>query len=139
MHKPRLALAAILSALLLSLSLTASASAGPKLKLTLYDCWGYNYYTGFLDYKGSIKLQTKGRYEHAFGRKKRKLTDKTTGTWKYTKTAPKGTSRIRFSKGAMNKTTVEVVRDTKKPKRTFFNILLKGKPSGISCYVVEKP
>lgn len=73
-----------------------------------------------------------------FGRKKLRLTDKTTGTWKYLAGVPKGKSKIRFTKGAMNKTVVEVVRD-KKPKRTFFNILWKGKPSGISCYVVEKP
>lgn len=139
MLKTRFSLLVAICALALSLSLTASASAGPKLKITLYDCWGYNYYSGFLDYKGSIKLQTKGRYEHAFGRKKTKLTDKTVGTWKYIKGGPKGTSRVRFKKGAMNKTTVEVKRDEANPKKTFFNILLKGKPSGISCYVVKKP
>jgi hypothetical protein len=138
MLKTRFSLAVAVCALALSLSLTATASAGPKLKITLYDCWGYNYYSGFLDYKGSIKLLSGGRYEHAFGRKKTKLTDKTVGTWKYIKGAPKGTSRIRFSKGAMNKTVVEVKKDVP-PKKPYFNILLKGKPSGISCYVVKKP
>lgn len=133
MPKIRLLIAAATAALLLSLGLTATASAAPKLKVGIYDCMAYNYTTGFLDYKGSVKLKARNRYEHGFGRKKRTIEDKTQGTYK-TKRA-----RVTFTKGALNKTKAKIEKGDTPGMKPFFSLLLKGKPSGISCYYVKKP
>lgn len=134
MSKTRLAALAALSGLVLALSLTSTAAAGPKLATGIYDCMAYNYSTGFLDYKGSVKLRAKNRYEHGFGRKKAKIEDGTKGTFKYQRG-----SKVVFSKGALDKTKAKVEKGDTPRMKPFFSLLLKGKPSGISCYYVKKP
>lgn len=134
MTKTRLAFCAVITALGIALSLSATASAAPQLKIGIYDCMAYNYSTAMLDYKGSVKLKSKTAYEHGFGRKKRKIEDKTVGTYKR-----KAGSIIVFKKGALNKTKAKVEKGDTPKMKPFFNLLYKGEPSGISCYFVEKP
>lgn len=119
---------------LLALALcAASPAAAVTLKRGVYDCMAYNYATGFSDYKGSIKIKPRNRYEHAFGREDAKLTDKTQGTYKR-----KGSLLI-FKKGAMGGTKARVSRGSGEKREPIFDLLLKGEPSGITCYFVAKP
>ena len=134
MPKTRLASLAALLACMFAVSLPSTATAGPKLAPGIYDCMAYNYSTGFLDYKGSVKLKRKNRYEHGFGRKKARIEDKTQGTFKYRRG-----SIVAFKKGALDKTKAKVEKGDTPKMKPFFSLLLKGKPSGISCYFVKKP
>ena len=108
-----------------------AADAAPKLKLGVYDCMRYDYASGFLMFSSTIKLKPGKRYEHAFGRKKARLTDKTTGTYRI-----KG-KRVTFKRGGMSKTPAAIDRDGNGPPH--LNLLVDGEPSGISCYFVKKP
>ena len=128
-------LARTLVALVCAIALCAAApaAAAPQLKVGIYDCMAYNYSTGFLDYKGSVKIKARHRYEHAFGRTKRTLEDKTQGTFKR-----RGALLI-FKKGALDDTKAKLERGTGDKHEPFFNLLLDGEPSGISCYFVAKP
>jgi len=131
---PSRALPAALCAAVLGVGAApAAADAAPKLKLGIYDCMAYNYSTGFLDYKGSVKLAARGRYEHTFGRTKTQMVDKTSGTYRV-----RGAT-VTFRGGAMAKTAGQIKRGTGARKEPFFNLLLDGEPSGISCYYVAKP
>jgi hypothetical protein len=47
---------------------------GGSLKRGVYDCEAYNAATGFLDYRGSVKLPGGGRYQQSYGRHHGKLT-----------------------------------------------------------------
>ena len=107
------------------------ADAAPKLKLGVYDCMRYDYGSGFLMFSSTIKLKPGKRYEHAFGRKKAKLTDKSTGTYRI-----RG-KRVKFKRGGMSKAPAEIDSDGSGPPH--LNLLVEGRPSGISCYHVKKP
>lgn len=112
---------------------TAGQASAVALKKGFYDCMAYDYATGFLDYKGSVKIKAKNRYEHSFGRHGRSLPKKTTG--KFTRRG----SLLTFKKGAMGGTKARLKQSTGADRQPFFELLLKGKPSGISCYFVTKP
>ena len=128
--RPRIA--AVLAASTCALAVAApAASAAPKLKLGVYDCMRYDYSSGFLMFSSTIKLKPGKRYEHAFGREKAKLTDKSTGTYRI-----KG-KRVTFKRGGMSKSPAQIERDGSGPPH--LNLLVDGEPSGISCYYVKKP
>ena len=128
--RPRLTL--VLAATACAVGVAApAADAAPKLKLGVYDCMRYDYSSGFLMFSSTVKLKAGKRYEHAFGRKKARLTDKTTGTYRI-----KG-KRLTFKRGGMSKSPAEIDRDGTGPAH--FNLLVDGRPSGISCYYVKKP
>jgi hypothetical protein len=127
----RLAAALALTA---TLVLGASASAeAAKLKLGIYDCWAYDYYTGFSNYQSSVKLKAEHKYEHSFGRKDKKLTDASKGTWKIKR------GKIKFRKGGMAKTPGKIHPKDASHKDPYFVLLLDGEESGLSCYRVRNP
>lgn len=128
---PRAGVAAALATCAVGAAAVPAAQAAPKLKLGVYDCMRYDYSSGFLMFSSTIKLKPGKRYEHAFGRKKAKLTDKTTGTYRI-----KG-KRVTFKRGGMSKSPAEIDRDGSGPPH--LNLLVDGEPSGISCYFVKKP
>ena len=125
------ALAAIGCATLVAGAAAAPAAAAPKLKLGFYDCMAYDYSSGMLTYQGSVKLAGKRRYEHSFGRKGRKMVDKTTGRFRI-----KGT-KITFKGGAMGKTPGRIKPSTIDGGKPFFNVLVEGRASGVSCYYTK--
>jgi hypothetical protein len=108
----------------------APASAAPKLRLGVYDCQSYNYYTGYLDYQGSVKLRSKGRYQSSYGRKGSKLTKPHSG--KYT---IKG-KNLKFTSGPYKKTPGKIYPKDASHKFAYFALYVDGKPSGVSCYYV---
>lgn len=127
----RLATALVLTAVL-ALGPTAAAADAAKLKKGVYDCMRYDYFSGFLLFSSTVKLKKDGKYEHAFGRKDAKLTDKTKGTYKI-----EG-KKIKFRKGGMAGTPGRIEKPEGE-KHAHFNLLHKGEPSGISCYYVANP
>ncbi len=131
-HPVRIA-AVALTATALALGAETPANAAPALKLGVYDCMRYDYSSGFLLFSSTIKLKAGRRYEHAFGRKKDRLTDKTSGTYRV-----RG-NRITFKGGGMSKAPGEIKEGTGSGKEPFINLLVEGRPSGISCYHVAKP
>jgi hypothetical protein len=106
------------------------ASAASKLKLGVYDCQSYNYATGFLDYKGSVKLQSKGRYQSSYGRHGSKLTKPNHGKY-----VIKG-KNLKFTSGAYKKTPGKISPKDANHKFAYFSLYVNGKPSGVSCYYV---
>lgn len=124
----------IVLASILALALcAASPAAAVSLKRGIYDCMAYDYGSGLLDYKGSIKIKAKNRYEHTFGRDGTRMTDKTRGTFKRRR------ALLVFKHGAMDGTKARLKRGSGEKKEPFFDLLLDGEPSGISCYFVAKP
>jgi hypothetical protein len=111
----------------------AQAGAASKLKLGVYDCMRYDYGSGFLLFSSTIKLKAGRKYEHAFGRKGAKLTDKSSGTYRV-----RG-NKITFKGGGMSKAPGQIEEGTGSRKEPFINLLYEGRPSGISCYYVAKP
>ncbi len=111
-----------------------AAQAAPlKLKLGVYDCMRYDYASGFLMFSSTVKLKSGNRYEHAFGRKGSKLTDRTTGTYRV-----RG-GKMTFKGGGMSKVKAAVEPGTGSRKEPFFNLLVEGRESGVSCYYVRNP
>ena len=131
MHLKRLASALAVTAML-ALTATASADAA-KLKRGVYDCWAYDYFTGFSNYQSSVKLKPENRYQHAFGRKKAKLSDPSKGTYKI-----EG-KKIKFRKGGMKHTPGRIYPKDASHKDPYFVMLVDGEESGISCYLVRNP
>ena len=125
--------AAALATAALTLGVATPASAAPTLKLGVYDCMRYDYGSGMLMFSSTVKLKAGKRYEHAFGRKGAKLTDKTSGTYRL-----RG-KKLTFKGGGMAKTKAEVEQGTGARKEPFFNLMVNGRTSGISCYFVRKP
>ena len=119
-------------ALVVAASVVAApaSAAAAKLKLGVYDCQSYNSATGFLDYKGSVKLQSKGRYQSSYGRKGSKLTKPNHGKY-----VIKG-SKLKFKSGAYRKTPGKIYPKDENHKFAYFSLLVDGKPSGVSCYYV---
>jgi hypothetical protein len=131
-RRPAVALAC--TAVLVAVALAPAAQAAPKLKLGFYDCYGYNYGSGFLDYKGSVRLLKRKRYEHSFGREGRKMVDKTTGRYRV-----RG-KRVTFIKGAMAGTPGLI--DTPSAgarKDPYFHVLVDGRKSGVTCTLDRTP
>jgi hypothetical protein len=124
---------ALLLALPATLLLAAPAGAqSSKLRMGIHDCYGYDYSTQSLSYKSSIKLISKGRYEHTFGRKGKQMVKKTRGTYRV-----RGT-RMTFSKGAMHRISARIVKSDFKNRPPKFNLLAKnGKAAGITCTWTE--
>ena len=122
---------AALAALAVTAGTAAPARAAATLQLGVYDCMRYDYGSNMLLFSSTIKLKAGRRYEHAFGRKKARLTDKTTGTYRV-----RG-KRVTFKRGGMSKSPAEIDSDGSGPPH--LNLLVDGEPSGISCYFVEKP
>ena len=127
----RFATALVLTAVL-ALTATASADAA-KLKRGVYDCWAYDYFTGFSNYTSSGKLLPENRYQHAFGRKKAKLTDPSKGRYRI-----EG-KKIKFRKGGMKDTPGRIYPKDASHKDPYFVMLFDGEESGISCYLVRNP
>lgn len=73
------------------------------------------------------------RYEHTFGRTKTSMVDKTSGTYRV-----RG-KKLMVKRGAMSKTRAAIEKGTGSRKEPFFNLLVEGRPSGISCYYVRNP
>jgi hypothetical protein len=120
----------LLAAALVAFALFAAPAGAAKLKRGYYDCYGTDFVTGGMMYTGSIKLEGKSRYEHSFGREGRKMVDKTTGKYRV-----KG-KRISFTKGgAMKGTKGKVVK--RRGAAPVIDLLLKGEPSGITCYPIK--
>ena len=133
-HTSRSRIAAVLAVAACGLAASVpAADAAPKLKLGVYDCMRYDYSSGFLMFSSTIKLKSGKRYEHSFGRKKAKLTDKSTGTYRI-----EG-KRVKFKRGGMNKVRAQIEPGTGPRKEPFLSLLYEGRPSGISCYHVKKP
>lgn len=124
---------ALLAAAAVSLAVQTASADAAKLKRGVYDCMAYNYMTGWLDYKGSVKLLAKGRYQHAWGRKKARFEKATKGRY-----VIRG-RKIRFKRGAMAKTPGRIQPRSASSRYPFFNVLVNGEESGISCYFVAKP
>jgi hypothetical protein len=114
-------------------ALQATAADAAKLRKGVYDCIAYNYATGLLDYKASVKLKPGGRYEHSYGRKKRKLTKPEKGRY-----AIKG-KWIRFRSGSLKKTPGRINPADEGNRHPFFSFFVDGQNSGVSCYYVTKP
>lgn len=131
MRIPSLARAGLL-ATGLALVVTPPASAEAKLRLGIYDCYGYNYATGFSDYKGSVRFNGGGRYEHTFGRTKQRFEDKTSGRYRV-----RG-KRIVFKGGAMQHTPGRIA-DVEPGDAPTFAVWVDGEASGVTCTYVEKP
>ena len=125
--------AATLAVGAITLGAPSPATAAPKLKLGVYDCMRYDYASGFLMFSSTIKLKSGKRYEHAFGRKDAKLTNRTTGTYRI-----KG-KRVKFKRGGMSKSPAQIDSDGDGDGAPHLNLLVDGEPSGISCYHVAKP
>jgi hypothetical protein len=120
-------------AALAATAIVAQPAAAKDIRHGIYDCEAYNYATGLLDYQGSVKIRSKHRYQHSYGRKGRKLTKPDHGHYRI-----KG-KRIRFKGGGLAKTPGRIHRPTKSDKRLFWNVYVDGKPSGVSCYYVTHP
>jgi hypothetical protein len=120
----------LIAALVLALGATATADAA-KLKKGIYDCVRYDYSSGFLIFTNTVKLKDDGKYQHAFGRKDKKLTDPSKGTYKIEK------GKIKFKKGGMDGSPGKIEKEKGEP--AYFRILYKGEPSGIDCYYVKNP
>jgi hypothetical protein len=126
----RLALS-LLAALVLALGATTATANAAKLKKGVYDCMRYDYYSSSLIFTNAVKLKDGGKYEHAFGRKGKKLSEPSKGTYKI-----KG-KKIKFRKGGMAGSPGKIEKEKGEP--AYFRILYKGEPSGIDCYYVPKP
>src|SRR5919199_5806187 len=94
--RSRLAGAAVLGAIVATAA--AQPAAAKDIKHGIYDCESYNYTTGFLDYQGSVKIRSRHRYQHSYGRHGAKLTKPDHGHYRI-----KG-KRIKFKGGALAKT-----------------------------------
>jgi hypothetical protein len=132
MTTPRAVFAAVLTSLLLALPASAPASAA-TLRLGVYDCQAYNSYSGYLDYKGSVKLRSGGRYQQSYGRHGTKLTKPKGGKYVIRR------SKIKFTSGPNRKTPGQIKPADSSHKFAFWNVLVDGKNSGVSCYFVSKP
>lgn len=124
----RLSALLLIAVALLSVLATAPASAraSTRLRLGVYDC--YDFASGLLDYRESVKLIGGGRYQQAYGRHHAKMIKPTNGTYRI-----KG-SRLIFHGGALSKTPGQIYTQGHD-----FALLLHGKPSGVSCYFIHKP
>jgi hypothetical protein len=122
---------ALLAAAALAFAAPASADAA-KLKRGVYDCMRYDYFSGFNVFTNAVKLKDGGKYEHAFGRKGKKLTDPSKGTYKIKN------GKIKFRKGGMAKSPGKIEKE-KGDKHAHFELLSDGEPSGLNCYYVPKP
>ena len=126
-------LSVTLLAVPLALAFAAPAGAAPKLKLGVYDCEAYDYASGGLDYKGSLKLQSGHQYQHAFDRHHSTLKKPTHG--KYSVSG----STVKFKGGGLGKATGKVEASSVSGGSPHIALYVKGKSSGISCYYVKSP
>jgi hypothetical protein len=110
----------------------APAAAASKLKLGVYDCQSYNYTTGFLDYHGSVKLKSGGKYQSSYGRKGSTLTKPHNGKY-----VIKGRT-LKFTSGDYRKTPGKIYPKDANHKFAYFALYVDDQPSGISCYYVPK-
>lgn len=131
--RKRLAALLLTAVALLSVPATAPATAlaSQKLRVGVYDCMSYDFATGLLDYRESVKLIGGGRYQQAYGRHHAKMIKPTNGTYRI------NGSRLVFHGGALRNTPGSI--HWKGSGFPFFALLLHGKPSGSSCYYVPKP
>ena len=127
----RLATALVLT-IAMTLGTTASADAA-KLKRGIYDCYAYDYYSGFLLFKGAVKFVDGGKYQHSWGREGKKLDKPTKGTYKV------DGRKIKFKTGTMKHTPGRIGKRDASHKRPWFQVLSDGEPSGIDCTYVPKP
>lgn len=109
----------------------ASARAASKLRVGVYDCESYNPLSGLLDYRESVKLIGRGRYQQAYNRHHARMIKPTHGTYQI-----KG-SRVIFRGGALGKVPGRI--EARGHGSPFFALLAHGKPSGLTCYYVAKP
>lgn len=110
----------------IALLLVAPAGAqGAKIKTGFYDCLGPS--GTYLDYKGSVHIKSKGRYNHGFGRTGKKLEGGKPGKYKV-----KG-KKLKFKGGSMAKTPGKIT------SKTSFDVYVKKQFSGVTCYRVKNP
>jgi hypothetical protein len=112
---------------------TSASAANGGLKLGVYDCQSYNYTTGFLDYHGSVKLKSGGKYQSSYGRHGSKLTKPHNGKYLI-----KG-RKLKFTSGDYRKTPGKIYPKDANHKYAYWMEYVDGQPSGISCYYVPKP
>ncbi len=126
----RMKVAMLFAVLPVAVAVPASPASALSPKVGVYDCMALNYWSGYLDYKHSLKLIAGGRYQHAFGRKGRRLTKPKGGSY-----TVKG-STIRWKGGPMSfkGSTAKVVKRTGAP---LIALYLNGQSSGISCYWIK--
>ena len=128
-------LAAATAALLVLAALPGLAhAAGSKPRLGVYDCYAYEYIGNnmySLVYKHSSKLKKDGKYEQAFARKGKKLTNPTTGNWTYKAEKKK----IVFKTGAFKNIYGKWNKpDASYPNGTYTEYLKNGGGSPGTCY-----
>ena len=116
----------------LAIGVTAPAgAAGGSLKHGVYDCEAYNAATGFLDYRGSVKLLSGGRYQWSTARHAAKLTKPHKGKYHVKSGWIKFTGVLKKSPGKITKAS--------STRSAFFSFYVHGQSQHEACYYVANP